>query len=129
MFNTIWYDSLTKPFLNPSAWIFPPVWIILYGTILASIIIYSIAVTTKKKSDGFIILIVHMIFNLLWSPVFFILNRIDIALVIVIIMDITAILLIKKFFSISKVAGAILVPYLIWILFATYLNIQYVKLN
>ena len=129
MFDTIWYENLAKPFLNPPAWIFSPVWIILYGTVLTSLIMYSITLTKKSKFEGYVILIVHMIFNLLWSPTFFILHRIDIALAVVIIMDITAILLIKKFFSVSKTAGGILIPYLIWIFFATYLNIQYLRLN
>ena len=129
MFNTVWYDNLTKPFLNPPSWIFSPVWIILYGTLLAALIIYTIVITKEKKFFGYVIFTVHMIFNLLWSPVFFILNKIDIALAIAIIMDISAFFLIKKFLSVSKIAGLILIPYAFWILFATYLNWQFLVLN
>jgi tryptophan-rich sensory protein len=70
-----------------------------------------------------------MVFNLLWSPVFFILHKIDIAFFIILIMDITAFVFVKKFFAISKAAGFILIPYLAWILFATYLNLQFLRLN
>ena len=129
MFDTIWYDNLTKPFLNPPGWIFSPVWIILYGTLLAAIIIYSVVITKEKKFFGYVIFTVHMIFNFLWSPVFFILHKINISFAIIIIMDITAIILIKKFLSVSKIAGLILIPYLLWILFATYLNFQFLVLN
>ena len=129
MYSSVWYDSLTKPFLQPPAWIFSPVWIIMYGLLLTSIILYSISISEKKKMSGYIYFIVHMIFNLLWSPVFFTLHKIDIAFVLILIMDFTAILLISKFFSISKLAGSLLFPYLVWLLFATYLNLQFWRLN
>lgn len=129
MYSSVWYDSLIKPFLQPPAWIFSPVWIIMYGLLLTSIILYSISISEKKKMSGYIYFIVHMIFNLLWSPVFFTLHKIDIAFVLILIMDFTAILLISKFFSISKLAGSLLFPYLVWLLFATYLNLQFWRLN
>lgn len=129
MFDSIWFDSLNKPFLQPPAWIFSPVWILLYTTLLISLILYSVKITKKPKRSGFILFVVHMLFNLLWSPAFFILHNIKLALLIIIIMDITAVLFIKKFFSVSKAAGAILIPYLIWIFFATYLNFQFCTLN
>ena len=129
MFDSVWFNSLTKPFLQPPAWIFSPVWIMLYASLLVSLILYSVKITSKKKANGYIVFVVHMIFNLLWSPVFFYLQRIDIALFVIAIMDFTAIYMIAKFFSVSKTAGAILVPYLIWIFFATYLNIMFLILN
>ena len=129
MFDTFWYDSLTKPFLTPPAWLFSPIWIILYGTIFISLVLYSIKITTKNKFSGYVIFIVHMVFNLLWSPVFFILQRIDIALAVIIIIIFTAILLIKTFYNISKTAGLILIPYFIWLLFAMYLNLEFFRLN
>lgn len=129
MFNSVWFDSLTKPFLQPPAWIFSPVWIMLYASILVSLILYSIKITYKNKTGGYIVFVVHMIFNLLWSPVFFYLHRIDIALFVIVIMDLTAIYMIIKFYSISKTAGTILIPYLIWIFFATYLNTMFLILN
>ena len=129
MFDTVWYDNLEKPFLNPPAWIFSPVWIILYGTILVSVLFYAVKITKKNKLHGYTLFIVHMIFNLLWSPVFFMLHKISIALFIVLIMVFTAILMIKKFFSVSKISGGILIPYLCWIIFAAYLNFGYFLLN
>ena len=129
MFNSVWFDSLTKPFLQPPAWIFSPVWIMLYASILVSLILYSIKITYKNKTGGYIVFVVHMIFNLLWSPVFFYLHRIDIALFVIVIMDLTAIYMIIKFYSISKTAGTILIPYLIWIFFVSYLNTMFLILN
>lgn len=129
MYSSLWYDNLTKPFLQPPAWVFPPVWIILYGTILTSVILYTITISSKDKKSGYICFIVHMIFNLLWSPVFFYLHKTDIALGIVLIMDFTALLVIYRFFRISKISGLILIPYFLWLVFATYLNAQICLLN
>lgn len=129
MFNTVWYDNLIKPFLTPPEWIFAPVWIVLYATLLVSLIIYAVTITKKRKIDGYILFVSQMIFNLLWSPVFFYLHKIGLALIIVVGMDIISFFMIKKFFSISRLAGLILIPYFIWILFATYLNFQFLVLN
>lgn len=129
MFDSYWYDNLTKPFLQPPAWIFSPIWIFLYGTMLISLIIYSITITNKNKTNGYIYFILQMILNLLWSPVFFYMHKINIALAIIIVMDFLTILIINKFFIISKFSSLILVPYLCWIIFATYLNYQLYILN
>ena len=129
MFDSVWYNSLQKPFLQPPAWVFSPVWIVLYATLLISLIIYSLKITTKSKFSGYVVFIVHMFFNLMWSFVFFKLHRIDIALAVVVIMDLTAMFMITKFFSVSKTAGYIMMPYLLWIFFATYLNVMFLILN
>lgn len=129
MFDSIWYNNLIKPYLLPPKWIFSPVWIILYGTLLVSLIIYTLTFSYKNKMNGYIIFVVHMVFNLMWSFVFFSLHRIDIAFAVIVIMDLTAAILTAKFFSVSKSAGLILVPYLVWIFFATYLNMMFLILN
>ena len=129
MYDSLWYDNLTKPLLQPPSWIFSPVWIILYGTILAAVILYSVTITTKNKAGGYICFVIHMILNILWSPVFFYLHKVDIALIILFLMDFLAALMISRFFCVSKLAGIILFPYFIWLMFATYLNIQILILN
>ena len=129
MYKSVWYDNLTKPFLLPPAWVFSPVWIFMYAALLISIIVYSITITKKSKMSGYIWFIVHMVFNLLWSPVFFQLHKIKFAFFVVIIMCLSAILVITKFYSISKFAGLILIPYLAWLIFAAYLNFQILILN
>ena len=129
MYSSVWYDSLIKPTFQPPAWIFTPVWIILYGTLFTALILYSLTITQKNKTKGFILFIIHMFFNLLWSPVFFMLHKIDIALVIIFIMIITVVLMVIQFFRVSKLAGFILLPYFVWLIFATYLNFQLLILN
>ena len=129
MYNTIWYDNLIKPALNPPSEIFSPVWIILYGTILVSLILYTIKISRHKKLRGYIYFITQMLLNLAWSPAFFYLKNIGLALGIVILLDILVIMTIIQFYKVSKLSGITLIPYLIWILFATYLNIGFFVLN
>ena len=129
MFNTIWYDNLIKPTLNPPSWIFSPIWIILYGTILAALILYTIKISDRNKLEGYIYFIVQMILNLAWSPIFFYFRNIGLALIVIILLDIAILINIIKFYKVSKLSGLILIPYFLWVLFATYLNISFFILN
>jgi len=129
MYSSVWYDNLIKPVLQPPAWVFFPIWIILYASLFISIILYSLTITAKNKTNGYIYFIVHMFFNILWSPVFFNLHKIKIAFAVILVIDVTVIFLISKFYSVSKIAGIIIVPYFLWLMFATYLNFMFLILN
>lgn len=128
MFNSAWYYNLLKPPFSPPDWVFSPVWSVLYFTIFISLLLY-IFKPAKNKKIGYIYFILQLILNLLWTPAFFYLQNIKLALIVIIFLDIFVIFTIKKFYFVSKLSGLILIPYLIWILFATYLNIGYLVLN
>ena len=128
MFKSVWYYNLTKPPLAPPDWIFPPVWSILYFSMLVALLLYLFKTAQNKKS-GYIYFIAQLILNFLWTPTFFYLQNIVLALIVIILLDIFVILTIKSFYKVSKISSLILIPYLIWILFATYLNIGYLVLN
>ncbi len=129
MYNSIWYDSLVKPVLNPPSWIFPPVWSILYALIIISLFIYIFKNSLQNKSSGYVYFIIQLILNLAWSPIFFYFKNIGLALIIVVLLDYFVILTIKRFYSVSKISAILLIPYLLWILFATYLNTAFLILN
>lgn len=128
MLDYIRYFSLTKPYLTPPAWIFAPVWSFLYLTIAFSFVLYFLK-KDENKGLGYLYFLVQMILNLIWTPVFFGTKNILLALIVIILMDVFIILTIKKFYEVRKFAGLILIPYLIWTLFATYLNFGYFILN
>lgn len=128
MLDYIWYFSLTKPYLTSPAWIFAPVWSFLYLTIAFSFVLYFLK-KDENKGLGYLYFLVQMILNLIWTPVFFGTKNILLALIVIILMDVFIILTIKKFYEVRKFAGLILIPYLIWTLFATYLNFGYFILN
>ena len=126
MYNSIWFNNLNKPFLNPPSWVFTPVWMVLYITIILSLLIYIFTPSIQNKIKGYIFFTIQMILNLLWSPVFFYWKNIDFALLIIILMIIFVILTILQFHKVSKLSAFILVPYLLWIIFACYLNTAFV---
>ena len=129
MFNSLWYQNLTRPPFAPPNWIFAPVWTILYITIFVALFLYILKKTDDKKVNGYIFFSIQIILNLAWSPIFFLAKNIMAAFIIIILLDIFAFLTFKKFYFISKFAGLILLPYLFWIFFATYLNFGYLILN
>ena len=128
MFNSVWYDNLIKPVLNPPQWIFAPVWGILYALMLAALTIYIIKQCSQKK-EGYIYFSIQLFLNFLWSPIFFYFKNMSFAFFIIVLLDIFVILTIRFFYSVSRISGILLVPYLIWIIFATYLNISFLILN
>ena len=128
MYNSDWYNFLIKPFLSPPDGVFLPVWTVLYITILISFILYFINPNKNKKS-GYIFFFVQLVLNLSWSFVFFKFKSISGGLIIIFLMGVFIFLTIKKFYSVSKISGLILIPYFLWVLFATYLNLGFLILN
>ena len=129
MFDTIWYDTLAKPYFTPPGEIFAPVWIILYITILVSLIVFTTTKSRKNKFRGYVYFLIQLLLNISWTPVFFSMENIVLAFIIIILIDIFLFLTIKEFYKISHSAAGILIPYFVWIIFATYLNIGILILN
>ncbi len=129
MINLEWYATLNKPLLTPPDWIFSPAWIVLYVTIFVSLIIFTTTVTRKGKIKGYVLFILQLLLNILWTPVFFVFKNVGLALVIIILLDVLVYFTIKNFYKVSKQAGIVLLPYFVWILYATYLNAGIYFLN
>lgn len=129
MKNMEWFHSLNKPFLNPPDWVFTPVWTILYIMMAISFILFIKGGMNKQKRLPLIFFIVQLLLNLAWMPVFFWMQSILGALIIIVFMWIFTLLTIIFFFRHSKMASLLLIPYLIWISFAFYLNFSYYVLN
>ncbi len=128
MFDFLWYKNLAKPPFSPPDWIFTPVWIVLYIFIFASLALYFARKSENKKS-GYIYYFVQLLLNFIWFPIFFRMQNIKLAFVDIILLIVFVILTIYKFYSVSKFSGLILVPYLLWIIFAAYLNAGILFLN
>ena len=129
MYNSDWFDTLNKPLLNPPSEVFSPVWAVLYSMMALSVILFAFEKTNESKIKGYLYFSIQLFFNLIWSPVFFLLQNIGFAFLIIVLLDISAILTVKEFYKVSKLSALLLIPYIIWILFATYLNGAYFYLN
>ena len=127
--NLTWYNTLNKPPFNPPSDIFAPVWGVMYTLIFLSFFIFMFTKTEKNKKTGIGYFLIQLLLNFSWSPVFFYLHNIPLSLIIIILLLIFLILTINSFYKISKVSAFLLIPYLIWICFATYLNCGIIMLN
>ncbi len=125
-----WYSTLNKPSLNPPNFIFAPVWTALY--ILMGISLFLIWESKEKKENKRIPLIffsMQLLLNSSWSIIFFGLQNPQLALINIFLLWIFILLNIIFFFKISKIAGIIITPYLLWVSFASYLNYAIYILN
>lgn len=121
------YGDMVKPPLSPPSIIFPIVWTILY--ILMGIS-YFIA-TKDKENDKDLnqIYILQLLVNFFWPIIFFVLKMYFTAFLWIILLLILVIVMIKELLKNNKISGYLQIPYLIWLLFATYLNIGIFLLN
>ena len=122
------FDLLKKPFLAPPGFIFPIVWTILY--ILMGYSSYLIYNDNNLPSDCCLkIYAINLFVNFLWSPIFFGLGLRLFSLIWIIVLDLVVAYMILCFYKVNKKAAYIQIPYLIWCLFATYLNLFFYLLN
>ena len=129
MGNGTWYQSLAKPSFNPPAFIFAPVWTILY--LLMGISLFRI---WNKKQDpnrknGLIIFAVQLFFNFWWSILFFRYHLLQVSIIDIAILWVCILWMIILFKKIDPLAAYIQLPYLTWVSFATVLNAAIVYLN
>lgn len=120
-----WYALLNKPSFSPPNWVFAPVWTILYTLIGISLYI----IWTKSKKGVPTIFWLHLLLNAVWSPIFFGLKNLGLAFFVIVLMVMSLVIVIKRFKAIDKIAGYLLIPYLLWISFATILNLSIWRLN
>lgn len=125
-----WYATLNKPSFSPPNWIFGPVWTLLYFLMGVSFyLIFKQGLNKKKVKIALKYFFIQLTLNFIWSPIFFGLKLPLLALFVIIAMWFSIIITINKFFPISKTASYLLVPYLLWVSFATILNTAIVYLN
>jgi len=125
-----WYPDLAKPAFTPPNWLFAPVWTMLYimmgiaaGLVWARGLHHS-WVKTALYYFGFQLLV-----NASWSLVFFGLQNPQVALGVIVVLLVLIALTIRSFRVVSKPAAWLMVPYLLWVLFASLLNLRIVQLN
>lgn len=124
-----WYAGLNKPFFNPPNWLFGPVWTLLY--LLMGISLYLVWNQKKgvKIKTALIIFAIQLGLNSLWSIIFFGMRLPSVAFLEILILLLFIVLTIVKFLPISKISACLLIPYLLWVSFASFLNFYIVRLN
>lgn len=125
-----WYVFLQKPAFAPPNWLFAPVWITLYTMMGISLyLIWKKGLKKKEIKNAFNLFLIHLVLNSLWSIIFFGLKSILGGLIEISVLVVLLIIIINKFYKIDKVAAYLLIPYLLWGTFATFLNLNILLLN
>jgi tryptophan-rich sensory protein len=124
-----WYQSLHKPLFNPPDWIFAPVWTILY--ILMAIAGWRVwrHAQSESRRKAFMIFAMQLGLNLAWSFLFFGLQQIGLAFLEIVILLLAIIANTILFWRVERLAGALFVPYVLWVALATVLNASLWWLN
>ena len=121
------YQSYIRPPLSPPAWLFPVVWTILYA--LMGYASYLVAEAPGENKNALRLYAVQLALNFLWPVIFFRFEWVGIALLALIALWITVLLTIRAFSQVSERAGDLLIPYILWLTFALYLNFGIFLLN
>jgi len=124
-----WYASLQKPSFTPPSWLFSPVWIFLF--VLMGVTLYILWEDYSKRGAkiALIFFSAQLLLNLMWSVIFFGLKSPMAAFIEIIVLLLAISLTILKSLQVSKAAGYLLLPYIIWVSFAAVLNYFFWKLN
>ena len=127
---TTWYPTLVKPVFNPPNWIFAPVWTLLYIMMgIAAGLVWTSNSDEKTIKKALILFVIQFGLNALWSYIFFGLHNPMLAFIEIMVLWLIIFDTYNAFRKIDKIAGILLLPYLIWVSFATILNASIWWLN
>ena len=122
-----WYSLLTKPSFNPPDWIFAPVWTTLYLMMTFSIWIFWHS--KRKEIQTVYIYFIHIFVNTTWTIVFFLLHNLVLAAFVLVLLIIMIVVMIYRFKSVNLISVYLMIPYLLWCLYALILNVNLINLN
>lgn len=125
-----WYASLQKPTFTPPNWLFAPAWTTLYLLMgISAFIIWRKGLASRQIRTALMIFAIQLVINILWSVVFFGLESPLSGLIVIIVLWIAILITILSFGKISTAAAWVMVPYILWVSFATALNAGIWALN
>jgi tryptophan-rich sensory protein len=126
----IWYQSLIKPSWQPPDWLFGPAWTLIFAlATISAVYAWRNAHGRTQRERVIVMFALNGFLNVLWSTLFFALKRPDWALIEVAFLWLSILLPIVMFWRFARPASLYLVPYLLWVSFAAFLNLTVVRLN
>lgn len=124
-----WFDALVKPDLMPPGWVFGAAWTLLYILLGLAFAMILHARGARLRGPAIALFVGQLILNYLWSPVFFAWHKVGLALILIVAILALSIATAAVFWRIRKAAAVLMLPYLAWLCFASYLNYQIRVLN
>ena len=125
--NMALFDEVNKPPLSPPAWLFPVAWTVLY--VLMGVAAYRIRALPRTDEGGLLAYGIQLFFNFFWPLIFFNLQNFLLAFVWLVLLWLAILLTFFRFRKCDRLAGRLLLPYLLWVAFAGYLNLGIFLLN
>ena len=122
-----WYEALNKPSWTPPNGLFGPVWTVLYA--LMALAAWKVWIAVRRIDAALIVYGLQLVLNALWSYLFFGLHRIDWALADIIALWLAIVLTVVLFWRRDRLAGMVMLPYLLWVAYAAALNFTVWRLN
>ncbi|MBC8127765.1 MAG: tryptophan-rich sensory protein [Gloeobacteraceae cyanobacterium ES-bin-144] len=124
-----WYAALNKPSWNPPSWLFGPAWTLLYILMAVAAWLVWKEGGWKKQGTALGLFLLQWALNALWTPLFFGLHRPDLALLDIALLWASIIATLIAFLRVKRAAGLLLIPYLVWVTFAAFLNFTIWRMN
>ncbi len=124
-----WYAELAKPTWNPPGWLFGPVWTMLYAMMAVAAWLVWRRGGWRMQRGPLTLYLAQWALNALWTPLFFGLRRPGWAFAEILILLLAILATLAAFWRVKRLAGALLVPYTLWVTFATFLNYTIWRMN
>ncbi len=124
-----WFATINRPEIAPPNWVFAPVWTLLFALMgIAAWLVWKKR-DQKQAQDGLALFFIQLFFNVMWSALFFGNQNIAAALSEIIVLWLAILLTILQFKKVSSPAAWLMLPYILWVTFAAYLNFLFYQLN
>ena len=121
--SDVWYNALNKSILTPDGWVFGVAWTVLYALLgIALFLVMSNDRARAPKTRAYLLFLTQMVLNALWTYLFFGAHMAGAAMIVLVVLIFIAIWMARAFRPINRVASYLVWPYIIWMLFAAYLN-------
>lgn len=125
-----WYSTIQKPSFTPPSWVFGPAWTTLYILMgVAAFLAWQKGLASRAVRIALAWFLGQLVLNALWTPVFFGLRRVGLALVVIVLLWVAIVITMNYVARVSRPAAVLLAPYLVWVSFATVLNASIWWLN
>jgi len=124
-----WYAGLVKPSWNPPSWLFGPAWTVLYAMMAVAAWLVWREGGWRARKRALRLYLTQWALNALWTPIFFGMHRPGLAFAEIIVLDVALLATLAAFWRVKRLAGALLIPYALWVAFATVLNHTIWRLN
>lgn len=125
-----WYANVNKPSFNPPNWLFAPVWTTLFTLMgIAAALVWQEGINNKTVKNALVLFGIQFLLNMIWSWLFFGMQNPKLAFIEIIVLWVFIFLTIRAFFGVKNTSGWLLVPYILWVSFASVLNFCIWQLN